>query len=65
MIDTYLQADDFARIYGDRLSPEMLELAKAYAGMGGYGKLKRIATLRRYNLWKEGVSRRMGQFLFS
>lgn len=62
--DTYLQAADFAVLYGDKLRPAARELVQVYAEMGGYGKLKRIRTLRKYNFWKNTPTRRMGQILF-
>lgn len=62
--DTYLQAADFAALYGDQLRPADFELVRVYADMGEYGKLKRIRTLRKRGLWKNTPARRMGQILF-
>ncbi len=65
LTDTYLQAGDFARQFKERLTPYQFELVQAYADMGEKGKLKRLKTLRKYGLWKNGFSRRLGQILYS
>ncbi len=62
--ETYLQAADFASVYRDRLTAGQLELANAYGSMGQYSKIKRLRTLRKYKLWKNGLTRRIGQFFF-
>lgn len=62
--DTYLQAADFAQAYRGLLSPSQQELVDAYGDMGNRSKLGRLRTLRRYRLWKNGLARRVGQFLF-
>ena len=64
LMETYLQAGNFAACYRDRLTEFQLELVKAYADMGSYGKFKKIHTLRKYCLWKGSASRRLGQILF-
>lgn len=64
LIDTYLQAGDFARVYQDQLTGSQREIVCAYAEMGGYSKLKKWKTLRTYQLWKSGFKRRLGQMLF-
>lgn len=64
LVETYLQAGDFAAQFQDRLSSSQLELLRAYADMGEKGKFGRICTLKRYGLWKNTFTRRLGQILY-
>jgi hypothetical protein len=64
LMETYLQAGDFADCFKDKLTPEQLEMTLAYADMGSYGKLKKIRTIQEYRLWKNGAARRLGQILY-
>lgn len=64
LMDTYLQTMDFYNVYRKALSPAQREVVKAYADMGEYSKWKKLRTLRKYHLWKQGFARRVGQVLF-
>lgn len=64
LYDTCVQADEFLRIYRDRLDPDRLSLLSAYARLPEKGKCQRIATLCRYGLWKRGLARKLGQLIF-
>lgn len=63
--NTYLQAETFLMTYGEQLSPELLIVAKAYALIPKYGKIKRIQIIHHYDFWKSGLARKCGQVLFS
>ncbi len=64
LMETYLQAGDFAGCFKDKLTPDQLEMTLAYADMGSYGKFRKIRTIQEYRLWKNGFTRRLGQFFF-
>lgn len=62
--DTYLQAREFEERYHALLKPEDLELLQVYQNLPYFGKLRRIAVLFRYHLFKHGLARILGQLLF-
>ena len=62
--DTYLQAREFEERYHALLKPEDLELLQVYQNLPYFGKLRRIAVLFRYLLFKHGLARILGQLLF-
>jgi len=61
---SYAQAAAFRARYGDRLTPAQSALVEAAAGMPGRGKLARLAALRRHGLWKNTLTKRVGQVLY-
>ncbi len=61
---SYTQAAAFLARYGDALTPEQAELLRAAATLGEQGRLARVATLRRYGLWKNTRVKRLGQVLY-
>lgn len=61
---SYAQAEAFRSRYGELLSPEQAAMLEAAAAMPTKGKLARLATLRRYGLWKNTLVKRVGQVLY-
>ena len=46
------------------MSPEQLEMARAYAKIPVLNKWKRLGVLLRYGTWKRGIRLKVGQVLF-
>ncbi len=61
---SYAQAAAFLERYGDALTPEQTAVLRAAATLGTRGRLARVATLRRYGLWKNTWVKRAGQVLY-
>ena len=61
---SYRQAAAFLATYRDELTPTQTALLEAAASMPGKGRLARLATLRRYGLWKNTLVKRVGQVLY-
>lgn len=61
---SYAQAAAFLERYRDALTPEQAAVLHAAATLGSQGRLRRIATLRRYGLWKNTWVKRAGQVLY-
>lgn len=62
--DTARQAGTFLACYERELSPEQRSLLADYASAPRRGKLARLTLYRRRGLWKYGLSRCVGQFLW-
>lgn len=62
---TYEQAEAFLNQFESALSEPQKEMVLSYAQMPEKGKLAKINTLRKYNLWKYGALRRIGQMLYA
>lgn len=63
--DTYKQAEEFLSIYGPLLNVNQKKIIKAYVKIPTLNKFQRIGTLFKYNFFKYGFSRKVGQFLFT
>ncbi|HIS69392.1 MAG TPA: glycosyltransferase family 2 protein [Candidatus Gallacutalibacter stercoravium] len=61
---TSWQAEVFVRRFSHRMSPEQLEMARAYAKIPVLNKWKRLGVLLRYGTWKRGIRLKVGQVLF-
>ncbi len=61
---SYAQAEAFHSRYRELLNPEQAAMLEAAATMPNRGKLARLATLRRYGLWKNTLVKRVGQVLY-
>lgn len=62
--DSVAQAAAFLSHFGARLEPEQVEMLQAFASIPQLGKPARIAVLRRHDLWKNTLVRRVGQLLY-
>lgn len=62
---TYLQADNFHRIYGKQLMPEKQNVLNEYCALPQKTKVCRLYTIQKYDFWKSGWIRRAGQIWFS
>ncbi len=62
--DTYLQAQSFLDMYGDRLNEEQRKLLMDYIKIPKHGKIKRIIELQRLGVMKNGFIRQIAQLLF-
>lgn len=62
--DTARQAGAFLSCYGPELGQTQRALLADYAAAPQKGKLARLALYRRRDLWKYGLSRRIGQILW-
>jgi len=60
----YEQSAEFAAIYKDKLKADKLELLTAYGGMSGRTKTKKLKTVIKYRIWKQGAVRVLGQILY-
>ncbi|HEX2944788.1 MAG TPA: glycosyltransferase family 2 protein [Clostridia bacterium] len=63
--DTYLQAKDFVDTFREQLSEKQLEVIDAYLSLPNVNKIKRIYKISKYDFWKSGKARRMGQIIFA
>ncbi len=61
--DTYAQADEFVRRYGQELNEEQKSLLLAYADIPRKGKFNRIKTLIEFDFLKIGASRAAAQIM--
>lgn len=61
---SYAQAAAFLARYGDELTVDQAAVLRAAASLGEQGRLARVATLRRYGLWKNTRVKRLGQVLY-
>ena len=63
MINTYLQAGEFYETYKDELPAEKERIVLAYAEFIHLNKLQKWARMIRYNFFKKGLVRKVGQFI--
>lgn len=61
--DTFSQAKSLLDMFGDRLCKGDREMLRDYAQVQSLGKLRKIAVLRKYRLYKNTVQRTVGQFI--
>lgn len=59
----YLQAAEFCNIYEHQLSEEQKKMLRSFSGLQKSNVLKRLIILTRYNLYKKGIVRKLGQIL--
>ncbi len=57
------QAGAFLQHFGSLMTQEQRRLCRMFLGLASHGKVWRIRTLYRYDLWKNTLPRRMGQIL--
>ena len=55
------QAEAFKAYYGSRLSPDDARILDAVALLHTLNKIARLATYRRFDLWKSPLVRKIGQ----
>lgn len=65
LVNTYKQAEEFLNAYGGELSNKDFELVSAYAKSLKKGKIHRIFILIKYRLWKNSISKKIGQVVYS
>ncbi len=61
---TYIQAEILRERFNGSLNPEKLEIINAYCSIPSLCKIKRIATLKKYNFYKSTTLRIIGQYFF-
>lgn len=64
LLDTYAQAKAFLDQYASYLPAKMLDINKEYISIPTYQKIRRIQTVKKYDFWKTGFTRKCGQVLF-
>lgn len=65
LVNTYKQAEEFLNVYGSYLKRGDLEIVSAYAQSLSKGKIYRIFVLIKYSLWKNSISKKIGQVIYS
>ncbi|MEF9989701.1 MAG: glycosyltransferase family 2 protein [Christensenellaceae bacterium] len=61
---TYKQAQAFLKTFRDGLDNQQAEMLNAFCALEQYGKFKRFLTLNRYQLFKSGLYRKIGQIIY-
>jgi len=61
---TYRQAESFLEMYRERLTAEQIRLLVEYSAMPNHNKVKKWITICRLGTFKNGVGRKIAQFLF-
>ncbi len=61
---TYQQASEFLHRFSSELNSRQVSLISIYANMPKYNKAKRIYFLHKYNFFKNGFFRKLGQILY-
>lgn len=61
MAQTYLQAKEFAKIFGHKLDPHMKQMIEDFASLPSKSIIQRYNILKRYSLWKTGALRKLAQ----
>ncbi|MEG0356711.1 MAG: glycosyltransferase family 2 protein [Christensenellaceae bacterium] len=61
---TYKQAQAFLKTFRDGLDNQQAEMLNAFCALEQYGKCKRFLTLNRYQLFKSGLYRKIGQIIY-
>lgn len=64
LLDTYVQAKTFTEIYENQFTIPLLEIANAYINIPKHNKVKRLWIIQRYDFWKSGFFRKIGQMIF-
>lgn len=64
LINGCYQAEAFLRIYGNTLSDAEWQVCHQFASLYKMGKLQKIKTIYRFDFWKNGMIRRLGQLCF-
>lgn len=62
--DTYQQADSFLIYYRKKLSSEQIELLETYCQIPGMNKWNRWRTICRLGVLKNGIARKIANFIF-
>ena len=62
--DTIRQTNAFLRLYENELGEKEKETARAFAGMSGQSKWRRLRTMASHHFWKNTLTRRAGQIIF-
>lgn len=62
--ETYVQAASLLSLYHDRLSPEQVSLLEAYCSIPSMNKLGRWRTICQLGVLKNGVARKLANFIF-
>lgn len=60
----YNMSGEFALNFRDRLDEAVYTMLMQYSNMKQYNKLKRLATVFKYGIWKTGPVRKIGQILY-
>lgn len=60
---TYLQAEEFLKTYGDALDEKNEKIVRSYAEFAKINKFSRWVRLFRFNYFKYGFPRKMGQLI--
>ncbi len=60
----YIQSAELAKLYAPFLSDSQSEILNAYGKCVDENKLKRLMTIKKYGIWKQGIVRKVGQILF-
>ncbi len=60
----YEQSAEFAAYYKDKLDKETLKMLEAYGDCAKCGKLKKLKTIFRYKIFKQGLVRKIGQLIY-
>lgn len=63
LFDSYQQAGSFLEMYKDRLDSEQIELLTAYSSLPTQNKCGRLATMKKYNLFRKGFLRKLSQII--
>ena len=58
----YIMAEELLDKYD--IPSEYVPMLKEYSAMPGKGKAEKIKTLLRYDIWKSGITRKLGQLYF-
>jgi len=61
---TYRQAESFLKMYRERLNAEQIRLLVEYSGIPSHNKVMKWVTICRLGTFKNGVGRKIAQFLF-
>ena len=61
---TYQQAESFLKMYRERLTAEQIRLLSEYSAIPNHNKLMKWVTICRLGTFKNGVGRKIAQFLF-
>ncbi len=62
---TYAQAECFIDIFKNELTDDKLRILSAYASIAHSSKTKRLKIISKYNFWKNGALRKIGQILLT
>ena len=60
----YAQSAEFARLYKDELNAAAYKMLYFYGKCLEYGKIKRLFTILRFKIFKQGTVRRIGQLIY-